>query len=231
MMSFELSPLDWAALLWFLAAWLGYDALSPRVRVAGRSINDSMKAVRFEWMSEMMQREQRIADAALVGHTISSVTFSASTTMLVIAGLVGVLGDIGQAYNVASGLRFAAPMSEPLFESKVLVILGVFVVAFFRFSWSLRQYNYLCALIGAAPAPREKKLHKKAAFELARLMTLAVTSFNQGLRSYYFALCVLVWLAGPGWFALATFGVVLVLLRHHYGSAAARLITEHATKP
>jgi uncharacterized membrane protein len=230
MMSFDLSPLDWAALLWFLVAWLGYDALSPRVSVAGRSINDSMKKVRFEWMIEMLQREMRMADASLVGHTISSVTFSASTTMIVIAGLVGVLGDIGQAYNVASGLRFAAPMSQSLFESKVLVITGVFVVAFFRFSWSLRQYNYLCALIGAAPSPREKRMHKRAALELAKLMTLAVTSFNQGLRSYYFALCVLVWIAGPGWFALATLGVVAVLLRHHYGSAAARLITAHAVK-
>jgi len=228
MMSFDLSPLDWAALLWFLLAWLGYDGLIARLRISGRSINDGMKAVRREWMSEMMERELRMADASLVGHTIASVTFSASTTMIVIAGLVGVLGDIVPAYNLVSGLRFAAPMSQGLFESKVLVILAVFVIAFFRFSWSLRQYNYLCALIGAAPAPREKRRHKRAAEELAALMTHAITSFNQGLRSYYFALCVLVWVAGPAWFALATLGVLAVLIRHHFRSPAARLIMAHA---
>ena len=229
-MSFDLSPRDWAALLWFLLAWLGYDCLSARLGFAGRSINDSMKTVRIQWMDEMVRRDMRMGDASLLGHAIASVTFFASTTMIVIAGLVGVLGDIGQAYSVTSGLRFVAPMSQGLFESKVLVILGVFVVAFFRFAWALRQYNYLCALIGAAPSPREKNLHKKAVADLAQLLTLSVTSFNQGLRSYYFALCVLVWIAGPGWFALATLGVVVVLIRHHYRSAASRLITAHAAR-
>src|SRR5208282_6754042 len=123
-MSFDLSPFDWAALLWFLLAWLGYDRLSARMGFAGRSINDSMKAVRIQWMDEMVRRDMRMADTALVGHAIGSVTFFASTTMLVIAGLVGVLGDIGQAYSVTSSLRFAAPMSQGLFEAKVLAILG-----------------------------------------------------------------------------------------------------------
>jgi uncharacterized membrane protein len=229
-MSFDLGPFDWAALLWFLLAWLGYDRLSAQMSLAGRSINESMKAVRTRWMDELVRRDMRMADASLVGHAIGSVTFFASTTMIVIAGLVGVLGDIVPAYTVTSGLRFAAPMSQSLFESKVLVILGVFVVAFFRFSWALRQYNYLCALIGAAPSPQEKKLHKKAVAELAELLTLSVTSFNQGLRSYYFSLCVLVWIAGPGWFALATLGVVAVLIQQHYRSGAARLIAAHAAR-
>ncbi len=226
-MSFDLSPFDWAALLWFLLAWLGYDCLAARLAFAGRSINDSMKTVRIQWMDEMVRRDMRMGDASLLGHAIASVTFFASTTMIVIAGLVGVLGAIGQAYDVTSALHFAARMSQGLFEAKVLVILGVFAVAFFRFAWSLRQYNYLCALIGAAPSPREKRQHRRAVADLAQLLTLAVTSFNQGLRSYYFALCVLVWIAGPGWFALATLGVVVVLIRHHYRSAASRLITAH----
>ena len=227
-MSFDLSLLDWAALLWFLLAWQGYDRLSARMGFAGRSINDSMKTVRIQWMDEMVRRDMRMGDASLLGHAIASVTFFASTTMIVIAGLAGVLGAIGQAYDVTSNLRFAAKMSQSLFEAKVLVIMGVFTVAFFRFAWSLRQYNYLCALIGAAPSPREKRQHRRAVADLAQLLTLAVTSFNQGLRSYYFALCVLVWIAGPGWFALATLGVVVVLIRHHYRSGASRLISAHA---
>ena len=38
---------------------------------------------------------------------------------------------------------------------KVLLLVVVFVFAFFKLTWSLRQFNYVAILIGAAPPPED----------------------------------------------------------------------------
>jgi uncharacterized membrane protein len=226
-MSFDLSPFDWAALLWFLLAWLGYDFATTRLFPHRNAIHLGMHRVRLEWMRELLRREMRMPDAMLVGHTVNSISFFASTTMLVIAGMIGVLGSIDRAFGVISGLRYAAPMSESLFEFKVLALLVVFAVAFFRFTWALRQFSYYGALIGAAPPAADRRRHAVAARELEALLGHAIASYNSGLQGYYFAIALLAWFLGPVWFMLATLGVIVVLYLHHYRSPAARLIASH----
>src|SRR5262249_46214619 len=93
----------------------------------------------------------RVIDAILIGHLIHSVTFFASTTMLLVAALVGVLAAVNQTFDAVMGLTFTIRTTRPLFELKLLLLTGIFVYAFFKFTWSLRQYNYACALVGAAP--------------------------------------------------------------------------------
>ena len=226
-MPFDLSPLDAAAVLWFLVAWLGYDPATTRLFPNRNAIHLGMHQVRLEWMRALLRREMRMPDAMLVGHTVNSISFFASTTMLVIAGMIGVLGSIDRAFGVIAGFRFAAPMSESLFEFKVLALLVVFAVAFFRFTWALRQFSYYGALIGAAPSAAERGRHEVAARELEALLSYAITSYNSGLQGYYFAIALLAWFLGPVWFMLATLGVIVVLYMHHYRSPAARLISSH----
>ena len=45
--------------------------------------------------------------------------------------------------------------SLAVLELKVLVLLAVFVYAFFRFSWSMRQYTFVALVIGCMPSPEE----------------------------------------------------------------------------
>jgi len=226
-MPFDLTPADAAAFGWFLVAWLGYDFATTRLFPSRNAIHLGMYKVRLEWMAAMLKRPMRMPDAMLIGQTVNSISFFASTTMLVLAGMLGLLGALDRAYGVVTGLRYAAPMTEALFEFKVLALAGVFVVAFFRFTWALRQFSYYGALIGAAPAPEERARHKQAARELEALLAYAIASYNSGLQTYYFAIALLGWFLGPLWFALATLGVIVVLWIHHYRSPAARLIASH----
>ena len=39
-----------------------------------------------------------------------------------------------------------------VFDLKVVLLLAIFVYAFFRFTWSLRQYTFGALLVAAAPA-------------------------------------------------------------------------------
>jgi len=56
------------------------------------------------------------------------------------------------------------------------------------------------------------------------VLSLAVGSFDAGIRAYYFALAALAWLVGPAAFASATGGIVAMLVWRQFGSAASEAI-------
>ncbi len=225
-MVFDLTPLDFAALLWFLAAWAGYNLIGDRLAPGRDSINRQLLGLREAWMARMLQRDNRISDTALLGHTIHSASFFASTTMLVLAGLVGLLGAIDRGFSVISDLTLAIKTTRLLVEFKVILLIAIFVYAFFRFTWALRQYNYLCVLFGAAPLATQGDRHDGVAKQLATMLTLCIASFNGGLRSFYFAVAAMTWFIHPLLFMGATLWTIGVLVRRQYFSRTHRTITE-----
>jgi hypothetical protein len=58
-----------------------------------------------------------------------------------------------KSVNVVKNLPFAVELSQQLLELKALVLIGVFVLTFVRFIWSLRQFALITILIGAMPDP------------------------------------------------------------------------------
>lgn len=216
-MPFDMTWADVGAFLWFLAVWAGYNLVMDHLLGRGAGLNQRLKELRRAWMRQMLARDNRITDSSLIGNAIHSVAFFASTTMLVIAGLVGIFAAIEQAHAVVSELAFAVRTSRGFFEAKVLLLLAIFVYAFFRFTWALRQFNYACVLVGAAPPPSAADAERWAE-SAAEVVTLAVSSFNGGLRAYYFALAVLAWFVQPWAFALVTAGMLAVLLRRQTAS-------------
>jgi uncharacterized membrane protein len=221
----DLALFDVIAFVWFIACWVGFTIIQDHLLRGRQGVNQHLRIVRRHWMEQMLQRENRIMDSQLFGHTMHSCTFFASTNMLVLAGLVGSFGAIEHAHDLVSGLSFTAKTSRQIFECKLLLLVGIFTFGFFKFTWALRQYNYCCALIGSAPAaPVPHDAMKVMAEAIGDALTLAVTSLNGGMRSYYFALAVLAWVVGPLPFMLATTGVIVVLTRRQAFSATEKVI-------
>ncbi len=217
--------LDVVALAWFLVVWLGYGRVSDKVSGRAVSLNHHMVALREVWMARMLQRDNRIIDSQLIGHTVHSVTFFASTTMLVMAGLMGVFGGLDRVYAVASELSFAVQTSRPFFEAKMLLVIAIFGYGFFKFTWSLRQFNYLCALIGSAPLPPVSEVQRETiARTTAMMLTEAMGSSNAGMRSDYFALAALAWFIQPWAFIAVTTWMLGVLVIRQLRSRAFRAI-------
>jgi uncharacterized membrane protein len=182
-----------------------------------------MHRIRRQWMRRMVSRHDRIVDVVLTGHTVNSIAFFASSSMIVIAGLVGTLGSGNSAFRVLQSLGFAQPTTEIVFQAKVAGLIAVFVIAFYKFTWALRQYNFLCALIGAAPAreshPPEDLLDRYADHS-ARMLSLALTSFNGGIRAFYFAVAWLAWFVHPYAFILATAAMLAILVKRQVRSGS-----------
>lgn len=224
-MPFDLTPIDIIALGWFLGIWLTYNLVLDHLLGRRMALNQHMRVMRGVWMREMLSRENRIMDSTLLGHVIHSVSFFASTTMLVLAGLLGVFGALDQAYRVVTDLTFAAATTKQLFELKLLLLFAIFVYAFFKFTWALRQFNYSCALVGAAPeAPVEEARRDAIATHTGDVLSLAIGSFNGGLRAYYFALAALSWFIQPWLFMAVTAWMLLVLLRRQFYSRTLRSV-------
>jgi len=215
----ELSLPDLIALGWFAGAWLLHGLVVDRSLFGPTSLNTHLHTVRQVWMRNMLRRENRIADAQLLGHLITSVSFFASTTVLLLAGLLGVLASAEAAHRVVTDLGFITHTSRVLFELKVLTVAAILVYAFFAFTWSLRQFNYTVALTGALPI-RPQPEHDAMADATARVMSMAVRAFNGGLRSYYYAFATLGWFVDPWVFMGFVTIVTVILLRRQFGSTA-----------
>jgi uncharacterized membrane protein len=221
--------LDLIAFGWFLGAWTAFTLVQDYLLKDRVAVNQHLTLIRREWMQRMLERENRIMDSQLFGHTMNSCTFFASTTMLVLAGLVGSFGAIERVHEILGGMSFTVRTSRELLELKMLVLMGIFVFGFFKFTWALRQYNYCCALLGSAPLPPVPEAERKVmAGNIAAALTLAVKAFNGGLRSYYFALAALAWFIHPGVLMAATGFVLLVLVRRQGFSRTERVISAQA---
>jgi uncharacterized membrane protein len=171
-------------------------------------------------MQQMLARENRMVDAGVVGNLQQSVSFFASMTLLILAGLMTLLGASEKAIVLMREIPFAVRPTLLLWEIKLLVLIVIFVHAFFKFTWALRQFNYCSVLIGAAPSEPDAVYARRA----AEIATHASKDFNQGLRAYYFSLAALAWFVNPWWFMAATTVVVAVLYLREYRSRVLRLL-------
>ena len=110
----------------------------------------------------------------------------------------------------------------------MLLVLAVFVVAYFKFTWSLRQFNLLTILVGGAPEPGDRDEAYNTAYcrRMARINSLAGDDFNRGLRSYYFGIASVTWMIHPGLLIAFSALVVLILLHRDFRSNALAVMSE-----
>jgi len=217
----EVALIDWLALAWFVAVWWGYASFARRPRTTDASLLATTNRHRREWMMQTTARENRVIDGLVVQALSTSPSFFASTTILIIGGLLAVLGS-DHAPALVKEIPFAARTSAFVFDLKLLVLTAVFVYAFFRFTWSMRQYTFGALLIASAPDhlafERGEASRAEFADRAARVVGLAAETFNDGLRAYYMAFAAILWFFSPIAFALGAGGVAYLLYQREFRS-------------
>jgi uncharacterized membrane protein len=218
-MKFQTLPLnDVIALACFLFCWLGYGAMAKWLSTRRPSLISSVNVFRARWMRRICQRESHIADATLLGNLLRGALFFASTTVFILGGLIALLGPAMS--DVIAHLPYSTPAEPWLLEVKALVLISVFVYAFFKFTWSAWQYNVLSIIVGASPTAAESEPTELADYveNAANIAGLAGDSYNKGIRAYYFAFAVLAWFVDALLFLSVTLVVTLVLYRREFFS-------------
>lgn len=214
----EASWLEVAAPLVFLACWVGYWAFADFWRLGRQSLMRRMDEYRGAWMRQMLIRDNRIVDVQVVQVLVQNVSFFASSAILIVGGFVAVLGASEQARAIAAEIPFAERSSPLIWDLKILLLVVVFVYAFFKFTWSLRQFNYVAILIGAAPYDHEPASLAMAE-QIATVAGRASDHFNRAMRAYYFGLAALSWFIQSWLFVLCSVLVVFIIYRREHRSA------------
>jgi uncharacterized membrane protein len=220
--SFLFSPLDIAALLFFIAAWLVYSILVERSAQGQKSLNIRMNAYRHRWIEQLMMRDNRIMDTAIMASLQNGTAFFASTSLLAVGGSLALMKSPDDVLALFAELPFAAQMSRGIWEVKVIGLAVIFVYAFFKFAWAYRIFNYASILVGCIPAHAvAQNAEAGLAGKRAAKMTIAAGNhFNRGQRAFFFALGYLGWFISAGVFILATACVLFVMWRRQFISDA-----------
>lgn len=227
MLDLLLANPDLAAFIWFIVLIVGYRLVAGFGPFERRSIVGAVQRQRERWMLNMAVRDTRIVDAHLLGTLGQGNAFFASTSALIIGGMAAMLGSGEKIQALLERLPYVAKSSAVLFEVKLLLLIAIFVYAFFKFAWAYRLSHYAVIMIGATPLldADSREACDRHARHTARLVGIAADHANGGLRGYYYAVAGMAWFFHPMAFMLATTWVVLILLRRDFFSRSRRLLS------
>jgi len=222
-----LSLLDIIALVIFFTSWSGYTWFARKKAKTTDCIARSMHQHRIHWMYEVITREIRVGEAALLANLERNIAFFASSTLLIIAGILALFSKVDTLEGVIQSLPYAQTPDHFLIQVKLSLLAFIFVLSFFQFTWSMRQYGFLNVMIGAAPIDLtgENKKLRSYALQMAVVQDQAAHSYNYGLRSYYFALAAMCWFFHPALFVLMSIWVVYTLYNREFNSKTVKAIT------
>ena len=224
----DINILDMIALLWFFIAWYGMTWIGTHFKNNDKTtLNSVSKHYRNQWMLHLLERSNRMPDVALFGNLMRSVSFFASTSILILASLIAVFGVVDDVIKIIYGFPFAQHVSTGFTKLKILLLVLIFIFAFFKLVWSLRQYNSTIIMIGAAPDvfDTDEDLFSYAN-NLGIVVNRASRHFVEGMRSFEYALAALAWFIHPWLFLAATILVFVVIYRREFASRTLRAMTD-----
>lgn len=221
---------DWLGLLLFFGLWMAYAWYAERGHNGGTTLLARTNRYRHYWLVQATYREPRMLDGIIVQGLSSTPSFFSSTTIIIIGGVFALLGVTERANELVSELPFAQATPLAVFDLKVLLLLGIFVYAFFRFTWAMRLNTFVALAIGSMPpsadfaaAKFDRTLHAQRA---SKLVGLAAEAFNSGLRAYYMSFAVIAWFFSSTAFMAASVLLVVVLYRREFQSDVLHVLTD-----
>lgn len=226
------SVIDLIALCWFLFCWIGYSLIVDNYIKSTHSLSSRMYLYRLQWMTMVLKRENRVVDVNILNAISQSNSFFASTSILIIAGFLALLSSTDTALDIIRDLPFATQPTITIWYLKIGLMVTLFVYAFFKYTWALRQINYSAILIGAMPiAEGDMEEFIPTARRAAMVTTMAAIHTNRGLRTYYFSMAALSWFINPWLFIVGSGLVVWVIYRREFLSDIVHVLNMPGADP
>ena len=211
---------DIIALFGFFLAWYSMSWFGRHYKENDKTTLSSIsKSYRNQWMLHLLERSNRMPDVSLIGNLMRSVSFFASTSILILASLIAIFGVVDDVVKIIYDIPYAQHVSPSFTKIKLLLLVVIFVYSFFKLVWSLRQYNSTVIMIGAAPDIfDEDEALFTYANNLGIVLNRATRHFVEGMRAFEYALAALAWFIHPLIFMFTTILVSLVIYRREFAS-------------
>jgi uncharacterized membrane protein len=151
---------------------------------------------------------------------MGSVSFLASTSVLLVLAVFAVFGQLPTLMETLDTISVDSAFNIADVQIHLMVMLTMFVLAFFAFTLSLRQFNHYCIMLGALEHDRVTSEEEIDA--ITRMNALGAKNFNSGIRAYYFSVATVAWFISE-WLAVAAcLATVLILAHREFFSTAHR---------
>lgn len=203
--------------------WLVYALFVGRFERRRPSLSSLMVVQRRRWVANAVQRDNPI-DALLASNLMSSVSFFASTTVLMILALFAVLGQIPALMGALNQLQPEGTITTRDLEWHLVSVQIMFIMAFLAFTLSIRQFNHFCVMLGAAD--HLEKSEEREVDAIAKLNSLGARYFNQGIRAYYFSVASLAWFISPMASVIASLAITIFIVHREFFSVARQVVAE-----
>jgi len=221
MMSIEvfmlLGPADIVALALLGTTWIALGWWIERPSGTRPSVSDIMRAYRHDWMVQMIDRESRIFDQAVVDALRQGTSFFASTCVIAIGGVLALIGN-AESLQVAAADLQRGNIPTVVWQVRMAPVALFLTFAFLKFVWSNRLFGYCLIVMAAVPNDPGAALCRTRARQAADLNIAAARTLNGGLRAMYFGLASLAWLLGPLFLVLATLGTGWIVWSREFAS-------------
>ena len=202
-----------------LICYFSYNVIVPLVERVRPSLSSIMNMQRRRWVANAAVRESPF-DAILSGNIMSSVSFLASTAVLLVLAIFAVFGQVPALMAMLNSLSLDRVYTTLDVQLHLVVMLVMFVLAFFAFTLSLRQFNHFCIMLGALD--HASPIAEAEIEAITAMNALGARNFNSGVRAYYFSVSTVAWFVSE-WLAVAvTLVTVLILAHREFFSSAHR---------
>lgn len=217
------SLFDAIAVVAILSAWIWIGWRIEHPASNRPSVSRIVNSYRRDWMTQLVTRQPRIFDSAVLSTLREGPSFFASAAMIAIGGGLALIGDPSRLAGVTRALGQEAPPNL-VWQTKILLSVLLLVSAFLKFVWSHRLFGYCAIVMASVPNDTADPTANPRAAKAAEINITAARSFNQGLRAVYFALAALAWLAGPLPLLIATAVTFWVLWRREFASRSREVL-------
>jgi uncharacterized membrane protein len=147
------------------------------------------------WVQVIVDGNRDILAVQTLRNWVMASTFLASTSILISLGLVASVFRTEVASAAVQALNVFGHPGETLWSLKLLVLAALFFYAFFNFTLSIRYYNHAGLLLNV-PSDREPFATVDA---ITVVLNHGALHYTLGMRGYYLAVPLGLWLFGPVW--------------------------------
>lgn len=208
-----------------LLCWFAYNYGVPLVEKRRPSLSVIMSMQRRRWVANATRRESPL-DAILSANIMGSVSFLASTSVLLILAVFAAMGQVSAVMEALESVGMSPGYTPADLQLHFVVMLAIFVLSFFAFTLALRQFNHFCIMIGAMD--HTGQVTEAEIDAIAQLNAMAAKNFNNGIRAYYFSVATVAWFASQ-WLAIVASIITVGFLIHREFFSSAHRVAASAT--
>ncbi|MDA8328626.1 MAG: DUF599 domain-containing protein [Betaproteobacteria bacterium] len=166
------------------------------------------RIARTAWVETVMAENRDMLAVQTLRNSTMAATFLASTSILLIMGVLNLSGHGGDLGGTWHGLSLVQSLNKETFSIKLMFLLSDLFASFFCFSMSIRIYTHVGYMINVPLNLNHKSITPQ---HVALQLNRAGKFYSLGMRAYYFIVPFIFWLFGSELLPLSTTLLIGVL--------------------